>query len=298
MRPRSAILPGRPSCYDPGMTPRASVLLSTYNQAELLDRTLYGYGRQTTTDFEIVIADDGSGPETRELIGRHEKRLPVPLIHVWQPDVGFTKSRAVNRAVLRSRAPWLIFSDGDCIPAPDFVQGHLEAARPGCFVVGGHVRLDEADTRALTPEKVQAGWVESHVSTLQRLHLLSVHLRSLVYIALRKRRKPKMYGLNFSCDRESFYRINGFDETYTNSGKEDSDIRNRLLLAGVRPISRWRTSLVTHQHHAGHMTRAIWKGVKDYYNREDVRAEAPVGLRELAAQIEAGEDLGAAPVEA
>ncbi|MCP4004927.1 MAG: glycosyltransferase [bacterium] len=272
---------------------RASVLLSTYNQPELLDIALHGFARQTTRDFELVIADDGSRPETKALIDRHAADFPVPIVHVWQPDVGFTKSRSVNRAVLHSKASALVFSDGDCIPAPEFVEQHLEVSRPGCFAVGGHVRLSEDETKALTPDMVHSGEIERRVSAMEKAHLWSVHLRSLVYIAARKRHKPKMYGLNFSVDRDSFYKINGFDETYKDSGKEDSDIRNRLLLAGIRPISLWHKSLVTHQYHPVHMTRGGWKGVKAYYNRDSLQAEAPTGLRQLAAEIEAkGADEG------
>ncbi len=269
------------------MTVRASVVLSTYKQPELLDKALQGYARQTTRDYELLIADDGSGDETRQVIERHRARLPVDLIHVWQPDVGFTKSRAVNRAVLASHADQLIFSDGDCIPAPDFVQVHLSASRPGSFAVGGHVRLSEEETRELTLADVDSGSVEARVSVLAKLHLWSVHLRSLIYIATRKRHKPKMYGLNFSVDRASFFAVNGFDETYTNSGKEDSDLRNRFLLGDVRPVSLWHRSLVTHQFHPIHSKRAEWKGVKDYYYRKDIRAESPAGLRELEAEIAA-----------
>ncbi len=267
------------------MSPRASVLLSTYNQPGLLDMALHGYRRQTTRGYELIIADDGSGPETRAVIERHQKDFPVPILHVWQPDEGFTKSRAVNRAVLHSQSDYLIFSDGDCIPAPGFVAGHVEAGLKGSFVVGGHVRLTDEETRALTAEAIEAGEIERRVSSVDRLRLWSVHARSLVYIATRKRHKPKMYGLNFSVDRESFFAVNGFDETYTNSGKEDSDIRNRFLLARVRPISLWHRSLVTHQYHPVHSARAIWKGVKDYYNRADLQAEAPVGLRQLATEL-------------
>ena len=53
------------------MLPRASVILTTYNQPRLLDLVLQSYERQSRLDLEIVIADDGSGPETREVIERY-----------------------------------------------------------------------------------------------------------------------------------------------------------------------------------------------------------------------------------
>jgi glycosyltransferase involved in cell wall biosynthesis len=266
---------------------RASVVLSTYNQPRVLDLALTGYARQSTRDFEILIGDDGSGPETAELCERHAKELPVPLVHVWQPDAGFQKAKAVNRAVLRSRGEWLIFSDGDCVPSRTFVEEHIAASRRGRFVIGGHIRLSRAETEALTPEDVRSGRFEALGSAWERANLWLMHAKSLAYIALRKRRKPKFYGLNFSLARDDFFAVNGYDSTYKNIAKEDSDLRNRLQLAGYRAVSLWHRARVYHQYHPPHRTRLLWREGVDYYNRPDLRPEAPDGLRELAREIAA-----------
>ena len=47
-----------------------TVILSTYNAPAWLEKSLWGYACQTYRDFEVVIADDGSGPETADLIER------------------------------------------------------------------------------------------------------------------------------------------------------------------------------------------------------------------------------------
>jgi glycosyltransferase involved in cell wall biosynthesis len=269
------------------MSPRASVVLSTYNQPHVLDLALHGYARQSATDFEILIGDDGSGPETAELLERHAKELSVPLVHVWQPDEGFQKARAVNRAVLASRGELLIFSDGDCIPSRTFVAEHLAAARRGRFAIGGHVRLSQAETAALSVEDVRSGRFERLGSAWERAGLWLLHGKSLAYIAIRKRRKPKFYGLNFSLAREDFFAVNGYDSTYKNIAKEDSDLRNRMQLAGYRATSLWHRARVYHQYHPPHSTRLLWREGVRYYNRRDLRPEAPDGLRELAAEIAA-----------
>lgn len=261
--------------------PAASVVLSTYEQPRLLDLALCGYARQSVRDFEILIADDGSGPETGAVIDAHAQRLPVPIRRVWQEDKGFRKALACNRAVLESRGAHLIFSDGDCVPSRTFVEEHLDAARPGRYVVGGHIRLSEAYTGALTPDRVSAGEVERVATVRDVIGLFGMHVKSRVYIAVRKRRKPKFYGLNFSLPREAFYRVNGYDGSYAGSAKEDSDLRNRLQLAGVRPVSLWHRARVFHLHHPPHMGRIAWAEADAYYNRPDLAAEAPSGLREL-----------------
>jgi glycosyltransferase involved in cell wall biosynthesis len=265
--------------------PRASVLLSTYNHPDLLARSLLGFAHQTTLDFEIVVADDGSGPATREVVESFQKDFPVELLHVWQPDTGFHKSRAVNRAFLRSRASYLIFSDGDCVPARNLIEQHLAVARPGHYVVGGFVRLSEQVSAALGDDDVRSGRLQRFVTPAQWLDLYVTHVKSLAYIALGKRRKPKIFGLNFSMHRDDFVRVNGYDATYHNSSKEDSDLRNRMQVAGLRAISLWHTPGVFHQHHPPHEMRIAWKDAHAYYNRPELPAEAPVGLRELQEEL-------------
>jgi glycosyltransferase involved in cell wall biosynthesis len=266
------------------MLPRASVILTTYNQPRLLNLVLHSYERQSCLDFEIVVSDDGSGPETREVIERHAREAPFQVHHVWQPSRGLRKSEAVNRAILQSRSDYLIFSDGDCLAPRSFVEEHLKASRPRTYIVGGHIQLTPEYTACLTPREIRAGKFERQGTAPERLELWTTHLKNLVYIAARKRRKPKFYGLNFSVDRASFYDVNGFDHTYRDCGREDSDLRNRMQLAGVGARSLWHRARVFRLHHPGHSARRGWEGVAEYYNHPDLTPEAPVGLRELAAQ--------------
>ena len=271
--------------YDFAMAPAASIVLSTYEQPRLLDLALHGYARQTERDFEVVVADDGSGPETRELLERRARTAPFPIRHVWQAHDGFWKSAALNRAVLASRGAQLVFSDGDCVPSRTFVEEHLAAARPRAFVIGGHVRLSEPATREVTHDRVDADALERAISRGERAALWWMQAKSLVYVALRRPRKPRLLGLNFSVDRESLFAVNGFDRTYRNSAREDSDLRNRLLLAGVRPIPLWHRARVYHLHHPPNVERILWEDAGRYYSRADLRAEAPDGLRELAREL-------------
>jgi glycosyltransferase involved in cell wall biosynthesis len=266
---------------------RASVILATYDQPRLLDLALHGYAQQSARDFELVIADDGSGPETAAVVTAHARHLPVPVTHVWQAHRGFWKSAALNRAVLQSSGEQLIFSDGDCVPTRSFVAEHLAAARPNAFLVGGHVRLGEADSARVTRELVHSGGLARALPLSARAELWWTHWKSLAYIALRRPRRPRLLGLNFSVDRASFFAVNGFDQTYRNSARDDSDLRNRLLLAGVRPISLWHRARVVHLFHAPHAERRLWADADRYYKRPELQPESPNGLRELLSELQA-----------
>ena len=114
-----------------------SVIVSTYNKVDWLEKVLWGYALQDFEDFELIIADDGSTPETRELILGFAERTSFPLRHLWHPDQGYRRSIILNAAILASRGEYLVFSDGDCIPRRDFVRTHMELAGRGGSSPGG-----------------------------------------------------------------------------------------------------------------------------------------------------------------
>ena len=109
---------------------RTSVILSTYNQPRALELSLWGFAAQAVRDFEVVIADDGSRPDTAALVEAMRARTGLHLVHVWHEDRGFRKTEILNRAILAAQGEYLIFSDGDCIPRRDLVAVHLAHARP------------------------------------------------------------------------------------------------------------------------------------------------------------------------
>ncbi|MEL1222231.1 MAG: glycosyltransferase, partial [Candidatus Neomarinimicrobiota bacterium] len=96
--------------------PSISVIISTYNKPHFLEKVLTGYCFQTFNDFEIIIADDGSSNETKEMIAKFDQLLPQKIYHVWHEDNGFRKCKILNAAILKSSNDYLVFSDGDCIP--------------------------------------------------------------------------------------------------------------------------------------------------------------------------------------
>ena len=101
-----------------------SVIISTYNAEAWLEKVLWGYNCQTFKDFEIVIADDGSRPKTKELIDDFIENTKLNIVHVWQEDDGFQKSRILNKAIVACKSEYIVMSDGDCIPRADFLEVH------------------------------------------------------------------------------------------------------------------------------------------------------------------------------
>ena len=115
-----------------------SIILTTYNSETWLEKVLWGYTMQSYIDFELIIADDGSTNETKNLIEKFQNKFKNPIIHVWQKDEGFQKTKILNKAIVKASCDYILFSDGDCIPRNDFVATHFLATDPVkvdfCFV--------------------------------------------------------------------------------------------------------------------------------------------------------------------
>jgi glycosyltransferase involved in cell wall biosynthesis len=120
---------------------RVSVIISTYNSPAWLEKVLWGYQNQTHTDFEIIIADDGSGPDTEKLIKSFQQSGSLSIEHVWHEDKGYRRQTILNKAILKTRTEYLIFTDGDCIPRNDFISTHIRLAEKGYFLSGGYCKL-------------------------------------------------------------------------------------------------------------------------------------------------------------
>ena len=125
---------------------RTSLIISTYNREDALDLVLKSVSALKVHPHEVIIADDGSGPKTAELIHRHQKSFPIPLIHCHQEDKGFRLSHIRNKATALSSGDHLIFIDGDMLVHPYFVHDHRIHTREGLFIQGSRVLLHKETT--------------------------------------------------------------------------------------------------------------------------------------------------------
>jgi glycosyltransferase involved in cell wall biosynthesis len=221
--------------------PTASVLISTYNQPEWLRKCLLGYAHQDRRDFELVIADDGSGPDTRALIDALRPQLPFRLEHVWQEDDGFRKCRILNRAIQAAGADYLIFSDGDCIPRADFVAQHLRLRERGRYLGGGYCKLPRELSHRIDEQAIASGrfadlaWLSANGLPRNKRTLklwARPGWRERLLNALTPT-PPRWAGNNASAWKADLLAVNGFDERMGYGG-EDLELGERLVHAGIR----------------------------------------------------------------
>lgn len=233
----------------------ASVILTTYNMPQWLEKSLWGFVCQTNHQFELLVADDGSTEETARVIQRVASRAWLKPRHVWHADCGFRKSRIVNLAIREASGDYLIFSDGDCIPRRDFVGAHLQLARPQRFLSGGMVRLPRPLSQRLAISDIISGaahspaWLkaEGMSLSLRQLKLLQAGRFAKMLDALTTTR-PSLNGHNASAWKADVIAANGFDERMEYGGL-DRELGERLVNAGILPIQIRHRAICVHLDH-------------------------------------------------
>jgi glycosyltransferase involved in cell wall biosynthesis len=222
---------------DPGLI---SIILTTHERPDALDAALSALARQMDRNFEIIVADDGSGAETERVLNGWMSRIPVPVKHVWQEHKGFRGAEIRNHAIRASAGQYCIFLDGDCLARPDFIATHRRLAEPGWFVAGNRILLSPKLTQAVLAGKIAAETWGLGKLAGERLRggvnrlLPAVRMPLGPLRRLHRRAWEGAKTCNLAVARSDLDLIDGFDIRYSGWGLEDSDLVVRLLQAGLR----------------------------------------------------------------
>lgn len=235
---------------------KLSVIISTYNSPLWLEKVLWGYSRQSHRDFEIVIADDGSTDDTRQLIDRMRDSTGLDIKHVWQEDKGFRKCRILNKAVLEVTSEYVVFTDGDCIPRQDFLAVHAAEAEPGAYLSGGYHKLPMSTSQAIGKDDILTGrcfslkWLKRHglKSSFKNLKLTASPRLAKVCNKLTPT-ACNFKGSNGSVWLADILAVNGFDERMPWGG-EDREFGVRLINRGIKPKHVRYNAIVIHLDHS------------------------------------------------
>ena len=238
------------------MALQASVIISTYNSETWLEKVLWGFSLQTATNFEIVIADDGSRETTQQLIELMREHVPFPIKHVWQEDKGFQKSRILNKAILATSSDYLIFTDGDCVPRKDFVQTHLDYRQKGHFLSGGYFMLPLMVSNLILREDILAQrcfdihWLLRH-GVFRNYKNLKISADGFFARFLNRvtTTKPTWNGHNSSGWKSDIEAVNGFNQSMQYGG-QDRELGERLSNNGVQGIQIRYSAKVIHLEHS------------------------------------------------
>jgi cellulose synthase/poly-beta-1,6-N-acetylglucosamine synthase-like glycosyltransferase len=235
-----------------------TLVVAVYNAKRYLEYIFAALMRQSMREYEVIIADDGSGPEIGEFIEWSRSRLPFPLQHLWQPDSGFRKNIMLNKAIAASQTDYLVFIDGDCVPHHEFIYDHWLNRKPNHVLCGRRVNFSRSITDRLKLEDIVNGRHEKMSLRLlfDGLMARSSNLEEAIRIEnsllrrLLHRNRARILGCNFSIEKKLLERINGFNEDYQAPGLgEDTDIDLRLKLIGAQFITLRHLAVLYHLYH-------------------------------------------------
>lgn len=217
-----------------------SVIITTYNSPHYLELTMRSLLRQSVKPLEIIVADDGSAPETARLVEAMAFTANVPVRHVWHEDSGFRRSAILNKAVAAARGDYIIFGDGDIICHRHWVKDHIRMAAPGFVLGGSHAKLSREATdnvfkgapsleitcrvKFATKKSLRAPWLMKPASGVYSWFMREHSRRRLI----------TPLGGNMSLWRRDFVAVNGLDENFEGWGYEDADLSFRLRNNGVK----------------------------------------------------------------
>jgi len=267
---------------------KISVIVPTYNRPQALRLCLISLSRQSLLPDEVLIADDGSGKETRDLVGLMQRELERFFIirHVWQEDVGFRKPKIINETVRQSTGDYLIFIDGDCMAHRHFIRSHVGESSPDAILSGRRVDMgQQLSGRLLARQKIinrfslslvwdaAAGGTNKSRKVEESIRIANKFLRRIMH---RDRiTDDGVWGCNFSLYKNLFCDINGCDEEFLDGSVEDNDLGIRVLNQGKQIKSLRGLAIVFHLWH-----KSTWSFENDKYQHNMAIIRRRIGLKE------------------
>ncbi|MFA6456267.1 MAG: glycosyltransferase [Bacteroidota bacterium] len=223
------------------MTPLVTLVVAVYNKADNLRYIFAALNRQSFVPFEVIIADDGSGRAIADVVNEAKRTSSFRIKHLWHADKGWRKNTMLNYAIQEAVTEYIVFIDGDCIPAEHFLEDHFTQREKGKVLLGRRVEHGKRWAETLSMEKIRSGEFEKYTlpDLIDAVKGTSVRLEHGIRVTspfLRSfaEKSSGILGCNFSTFKEHLIAVNGFDESYHGPGfGEDTDIFHRLNLIGV-----------------------------------------------------------------
>ena len=210
---------------------RVSLIITTYNRPDALLLVLRSIERQITLPYEVIIADDGSTNDTKEVVTSFQEKSDIRVIHSWQADSGFRAAKSRNKAISQSNSDYIILIDGDVILHPEFINDHINNAQSSYFVQGSRVLLTQDKTKqALDQQKINFSLLSNGLKNRKN----AIHSNSLSRLFSNKKNTLRgIRSCNLAFFKQDFISVNGFNNEFEGWGREDSEFIMRLLNSGI-----------------------------------------------------------------
>ncbi|UPK43235.1 glycosyltransferase [Paenibacillus pabuli] len=247
---------------------KASVIILSYNQREVIKACLSSLSRQRIDDgdqYEVVIVDNGSQDGTGEMIGG--LTFDFPILYYYVPRTAeSSRATARNKGITNASGDVVVFLDGDQLAEPNFIYEHLRVHKlaKGKLVIGFRRYLSQSsmDLTSLKP-----GWVNTALSSSEEDERFLLMKRFSENGSAFRTAWHLFFSCNFSVDRELMIQSGMFDEGFKGWGLEDSELGYRLQKDGGAFVFN-KNALTFHIYHASEFDESRhlgWKTNMDYF---------------------------------
>lgn len=240
---------------------KVSVVMITYNKAKFLDLTLCAFSFQSYKNFELILVDDGSTDDTKNVVSRYKNKLNLRYINQENRGRAFARNVAIKNA----KGMAIIFCDDDRLPSTTFVEEHVKnLSAPKSVIIGfkqdiltcnSNIRLNLPDVfrmayrnpqflKACNQENkmlVNASEIMCNIQDVIDKWTITASYDNKLYVV--DKYSPLLIDFylpwamtttgNMSYTRDNAINLE-FDEHYSGWGMEDTDFAYRLYLAGYK----------------------------------------------------------------
>jgi glycosyltransferase involved in cell wall biosynthesis len=213
---------------------KISVIVTTYNRPDALKKVLDGLLAQSCLPHEIIVADDGSGSETKQMLVPYLARKNPIIKHVWQPDNGFRLAQIRNRGIIECRGDYLVILDGDCIPEKHFLADHHDLAERGAFFQGKRVLVNEHAADQFDHMDIASLTKVLRLALLSRISNRHHIVRIPFFPSRKKTGLSGLRGCNMGIFKKDAEAVNGFNHEFIGWGREDAEFVTRLYKYGLK----------------------------------------------------------------
>lgn len=232
---------------------KISVILIVFNRSDLMKRSLISLNCQSILPDEVIVTDDGSEENILEVLKSIAPKLNYKLKYVRQENNGFRAAKARNNGARLAQNEYLVFCDQDILSTKNYLKTFTDNADKAKFIVSYPVRLTKEQTLNVNSKMIETFGYDSILRYGQRLKIKKQYLKDNYSYFLKKinytKKGPKLRSGVFAIHKDTFIKVNGFDEKYKGWGNEDDDLGNRLYAADIIGYNPFWNEFPIHMFH-------------------------------------------------
>lgn len=229
--------------HDNSQELRLSVVIPTYNRRDLVETCVQSLQKQTYTDFEIIVVDDGGSDDTTAVLERD-----FPGVRAIRRDTNGGFAQAVNTGIQAARAAYIMLLNNDMTLAPDCLVRLMAAADQSDAAILGPLMLmaDDHDRIYSAGDRIRANGRPESIGFREALDGFDF--------------SEPVFGITAGAalyKRAVFDTIGHFDENFV-AYFEDADLCFRARLAGFN-CTLVRDAVLYHRGSASIDDRLWWR---------------------------------------